>query len=131
MKKKIKLDSDGRVRIDNQVMSLLKAIPQGNYYKEKIINLLDVVDKNAKEIGAVNTIKIKKGKLIGYNTDYIGFLKTIDGFNFTKAAIFGSGGASIAIAFALRTKKIPYVIFSRKLSLVRMEKYNSLMHYLI
>ena len=83
-------------------------------YKEKIINLLDFVDENAKEIGAVNTIKIKKGKLIGYNTDYIGFLKTIDGFNFTKAAILGSGGASKAIAFALRTKKIPYVIFSTK-----------------
>ena len=85
-------------------------------YKEKIINLLDFVDESAKEIGAVNTIKIKKGKLIGYNTDYLGFLKTIDGFNFTKAAILGSGGASKAIAFALRTKKIPYIIFSRKLN---------------
>ena len=85
-------------------------------YKEKIINFLDIVDGSAKEIGAVNTIKIKKGKLIGYNTDYIGFLKTIDGFNFTKAAILGSGGASKAIAFALRTKKIPYIIFSRKLN---------------
>ena len=58
-------------------------------YKEKIIKFLDIVDESAKEIGAVNTIKIKKGKLIGYNTDYMGFLKTIDGFNFTKAAILG------------------------------------------
>ena len=39
--KKIELDKDGRVRIDNQVMALLKAIPDGNYYKEKIIK-----DKN-------------------------------------------------------------------------------------
>ena len=83
-------------------------------YKEKIINFLDLVDENAKKIGAVNTIKIKNGKLIGYNTDYIGFLKTIEGFDFTKAAILGSGGASKAIAFALKSKKIPYVIFSRK-----------------
>ena len=85
-------------------------------YKEKIIKFLDIIDDSAKEIGAVNTIKIKKGKLIGYNTDYMGFLKTIDGFNFTRAAILGSGGASKAIAFALRTKKIPYMVFSRKLN---------------
>ena len=39
--KKIELDDEGRVRIDNQVMTLLKAIPDGNYYKEKIIK-----DKN-------------------------------------------------------------------------------------
>ena len=39
--KKIELDNDGRVKIDNQVMALLKAIPDGNYYKEKIIK-----DKN-------------------------------------------------------------------------------------
>ncbi len=39
--KKIELDKDGRVRTDNQVMALLKAIPDGNYYKEKII-----MDKN-------------------------------------------------------------------------------------
>ena len=39
--KKIELDNDVRVRIDNQVMSLLKPIPKGNYYKEKLIK-----DKN-------------------------------------------------------------------------------------
>ena len=41
MKKKIETDQDGRVRIDNQVMSLLQPIPKENYYKEKIIK-----DKN-------------------------------------------------------------------------------------
>ena len=41
MKEKIKLDDDGRVRIDNQVMAQLERIPKGNYYKEKIIK-----DKN-------------------------------------------------------------------------------------
>ena len=41
MKEKIKLFDDGRVRFDNQVMSLLKPIPKGNYYKEKLIK-----DKN-------------------------------------------------------------------------------------
>ena len=83
-------------------------------YKEKIINFLDSVDENAEKIGAVNTIKIKHGRLVGYNTDYIGFLKSIEGFDFKRAAILGSGGASKAVAFALQRKKIPYVIFSRK-----------------
>ena len=83
-------------------------------YKEKIINFLDSLDENAKKIGAVNTIKIKDGRLVGYNTDYIGFLTSIDGFDFKRAAILGSGGASKAVAFALESRKIPYVIFSRK-----------------
>ena len=40
---------------------------------------LDDIDDEARAIGAVNTIKItKKGKLVGYNTDYYGFKKTID-----------------------------------------------------
>ena len=68
-----------------------------------------------KKIGAVNTIKIKDGRLVGYNTDYIGFLTSIDGFDFKRAAILGSGGASKAVAFALKSRKIPYVIFSRKI----------------
>merc|ERR1711976_409029 len=42
-------------------------------YKEEVIPLLDKLNKRAKKIGAVNTIKIKKGKLIGFNTDYDGF----------------------------------------------------------
>ena len=45
--KKIETDKDGRVRIDNQVMAKLKAIPDGNYYKEKIIkdkNLMGFID---------------------------------------------------------------------------------------
>ena len=43
-------------------------------YKETIIQYLDSISKNAKEIGAVNTVKVtKRGKLKGYNTDYYGF----------------------------------------------------------
>ena len=83
-------------------------------YKEDIITFIDKVSDDAKKIGAVNTIKIKDGRLVGYNTDYIGFLTSIDGFDFKRAAILGSGGASKAVAFALQSKKIPYVIFSRK-----------------
>ena len=45
-------------------------------YKEKIIGYLDEIEESAKNIGAVNTIKILKNKLIGYNTDYLGFINS-------------------------------------------------------
>ncbi|MDX1317877.1 MAG: shikimate dehydrogenase, partial [Xanthomarina gelatinilytica] len=48
-------------------------------YKEAIIPFLDSLNKEAQEIGAVNTIKISKnGKLKGYNTDWYGFKKTLE-----------------------------------------------------
>ena len=43
-------------------------------YKEKIIGYLDEIEESAKNIGAVNTIKILKNKLVGYNTDYLVFI---------------------------------------------------------
>ncbi|MBH43737.1 MAG: shikimate dehydrogenase [Rickettsiales bacterium] len=83
-------------------------------FKVDILKFLDIIDKNALKIGAVNTIKIKNNLLQGYNTDYLGFLKTIEDYNFNKAAVFGSGGASKAVCYALDLKKIPYLIYSRK-----------------
>jgi len=47
-------------------------------YKESIINQLDYINPIAKEIGAVNTIKFQNNILSGYNTDYLGFYKSIE-----------------------------------------------------
>jgi len=89
-------------------------------YKEQVIPFLDKVNKKAKAIGAVNTIKItKKGKLVGYNTDYYGFKKTIKPFlnsNHKKALILGTGGASKAIAYSLKELNIEYAYVSRTAS---------------
>ena len=86
-------------------------------YKEAIIPYLDKVSKNAIKIGAVNTITIsKKGKLKGYNTDCFGFKKALKPLlkeNHKKALILGTGGASKAVAFALRKLKIEYDFVSR------------------
>ena len=50
-------------------------------YKEEVITLLDDLDEEAKKIGAVNTIKISEdNKLKGFNTDYYGFQKSLEGF---------------------------------------------------
>jgi shikimate dehydrogenase len=89
-------------------------------YKEAVIPYLDHLDKRAKEIGAVNTIKIKDdGSLIGYNTDYYGFKKSIEPLlnpNHKRALILGTGGASKAIAYALSKMGITYQYVSRTTS---------------
>lgn len=86
-------------------------------YKEAVIPFLDKLNKKAAKIGAVNTIKFsKKGKLIGYNTDYYGFKKSIKPFLKTHhktALILGTGGASKGVAFALKELKIEYKFVSR------------------
>lgn len=86
-------------------------------YKEEVIPLLDKLSKNAKIIGAVNTITVsKKGKLKGYNTDYFGFKKSLKPLlekHHQKALILGTGGAAKAVAFALRKLKIEYDFVSR------------------
>lgn len=89
-------------------------------YKEAVLPFLDKLSKKALLIGAVNTIKFtKKGKLKGYNTDYYGFKKSIEPLlleHHKKALILGTGGASKAVAFALKELNIAYTFVSRKAS---------------
>jgi shikimate dehydrogenase len=89
-------------------------------YKEKIMAYLDEIDPVAEEIGAVNTIKIiRTGKnlfLKGFNTDVYGFHESIKPFlnkQHRRALILGTGGASKAVAYALRKLEIAYLSVSR------------------
>lgn len=86
-------------------------------YKEEVLSYLDKISKNAKKIGAVNAVKIsKKGMLTGYNTDFYGFKKSIKPLlkrHHKKALILGTGGASKAVAYALKNLKIEYDFVSR------------------
>jgi shikimate dehydrogenase len=86
-------------------------------YKEEVMKYLDKLDVTAKKIGAVNTIKItKRGNLKGYNSDVVGFENSIKPFfkaHHKKALILGTGGASKAIAFALKKNKIKFKFVSR------------------
>ena len=74
-------------------------------HKETVIQFLDGLDNEAKEIGAVNTIvKTEKG-WVGYNTDCWGFRRSMQPFlkgRHDRALILGTGGASKAVDFALR-----------------------------
>lgn len=85
-------------------------------YKEAIIPLLDKLDVAAQRIGAVNTILFRGGTTTGYNTDVIGFERSLIPLlkNYhEKALILGTGGASKAIAFALRQLGIAFQFVSR------------------
>ena len=88
-------------------------------YKKAIFQYLSYIDENAKQIGAVNVVKIdSERKLTGYNTDYIGFQglleEAIEGRNITKAYVCGTGGASEAVKFVLKRKNIDFEVLSRK-----------------
>ena len=113
------------LKINKKINGLNVTIP----YKETIIPFLDEIDFEAQKIGAVNTIKIKNNKLIGYNTDHYGFAKTIIPYlnnNHNSALILGTGGASKAVNFALNKLKIRSQFVSRDPKLNKHLSYNCL-----
>lgn len=91
-------------------------------YKEQVIPYLDDLDEDARQIGAVNVIKFTKGlfglrKLVGYNSDVIGFKRSIEPLlkeTHRKALILGTGGASKAIAHGLKQLGVGTTCVSRK-----------------
>ena len=89
-------------------------------YKEKVISYLDNVSPEARTIGAVNVIRvIHKGKnviLKGYNSDVIGFTQSIEPRlepYHKKALILGTGGASKAVNYGLKSLGLETVLVSR------------------
>ncbi len=77
-------------------------------HKENVISFLDEVSEEAAFIGAVNTIANKNNKLIGYNTDGKGFMKSLSESKISlknkSVLVIGAGGASRAICFYLAQK---------------------------
>ena len=90
-------------------------------YKEQVIPFLDELDRDTAKIGAVNVIKIirqQKGKvkLVGYNSDIIGFTQSIQPLlqpHHQKALILGTGGASKAVYHGLKNLGIESIFVSR------------------
>lgn len=95
-------------------------------YKTRIIPMLDAVDKVAAVIGAVNVVKVAddgaggRTILTGYNTDAPGFrlsLLSMPGFDpsaHRRALVLGTGGASKAVVYALKTLGIDSTLVSRR-----------------
>ena len=76
-------------------------------HKETIVRHLDGIDPLAEQIGAVNTVVVRGGgRLYGYNTDYVGILRALQGairLHASRVLLVGAGGAARAVAFALAT----------------------------
>ncbi len=85
-------------------------------YKRQVIPYLDALSEEARQIGAVNCIRIDRGRLTGYNTDAYGFrrsLETLIGTQRPDALVLGTGGASEAVRFVLESLGIRYRMVSR------------------
>ena len=85
-------------------------------YKEQVIPYLDGLDPACAQIGAVNCIRIRDGKKIGFNTDYLGFKQSLQswlGSEIPNALVLGTGGASKAVQQALRDLGVSFRIVSR------------------
>ena len=113
----------------NMLMEVISETPNLNGlnvtapYKETVIPFLTDLDDSAREIGAVNVIKIIRDKktkeitgLKGYNSDILGFEQTIQPVlppNATSALVLGTGGAAKAVARALKNQNIDTQFVSR------------------
>jgi len=110
---------------NRQLKGLNVTIP----YKEQVIPFLHSVDEAALKVGAVNTIKVMDAggvvHLKGFNTDVYGFTESLKEYLIrpvTAALILGTGGASKAVAYALKTMGIGHRLVSRKQGYVNYEK---------
>jgi shikimate dehydrogenase len=91
-------------------------------YKTEIIPFLDDLDPLAAEIQAVNVIAFENGKTKGYNTDVYGFQQSIKPFltfHHERALIFGTGGASKAVAHVFKSLGIDVIFVSQSASNLR------------
>ncbi|MEC0127880.1 shikimate dehydrogenase [Paenibacillus pabuli] len=79
-------------------------------HKEQVMPYLDVIDESARLIGAVNTIVNEEGKLTGYNTDGIGYVRSlkeeaVPELAGKRIAVLGAGGAARGVIYALALEK--------------------------
>lgn len=85
-------------------------------HKVAVIPYLDEIDPVAKAIGAVNTVVNDGGRLKGYNTDWTGFVRSLEAHvpaAGRRVALLGAGGAARAIAFGLKEKGANVTILNR------------------
>ena len=122
--KKEKIPDTRYINLQIENINHLKEIIQQNTisgfnvtipFKIDIISLLDDITSEAKEIGSVNTVKLKGANMKGYNTDVIGFKESIIPLikNRKKALILGNGGSSKTVQYVLSNINIEYTIVSR------------------
>lgn len=89
-------------------------------HKLSVMKYLDEIDQAAKDMNAVNTVVNDNGRLVGYNTDWLGIIASLkkveENIAFKKAIVFGAGGAARSIVYGLLKNKVEVVIANRTLS---------------
>ncbi|MBI4354578.1 MAG: shikimate dehydrogenase, partial [Candidatus Omnitrophica bacterium] len=87
-------------------------------HKETIVPLLDELAEDARALDAVNTIVVRRGRTIGYNTDVIGFEQALQELGWTRrrsaAMILGSGGGARAVAWVLSRAPGTHLIIANR-----------------
>ncbi|MDV2447249.1 shikimate dehydrogenase [Elizabethkingia anophelis] len=108
------IDEVSKLLEDADVRGFNVTIP----YKEQVIAFLDELSDEARQIGAVNTVKVlADGRRKGFNTDAFGFEKTLLAHKkdyHTSALILGDGGAAKAVKYVLGKHNIAHKTVSRK-----------------
>lgn len=120
----------------HQVFSIsdLKGLSVTIPYKESIIPFLDSLSEEAKVIGAVNCISFHDGQKIGHNTDAFGFHQMIKPFltnEHERALILGTGGASKAVAYVLKSIGLDVIWISRNPTQEKEFAYESVNEYML
>ncbi len=101
------------IKTHPQLLGFAITIP----HKKSILKFLSMCDDVVKQTGSCNCVKISNKKLLGYNTDVIGFEKSFVKqlqAHHTKAIILGTGGAAAAVEFVLKKLKMEFLYVSRK-----------------
>ncbi|WP_135546535.1 shikimate dehydrogenase [Paenibacillus cymbidii] len=88
-------------------------------HKLEVMPFLDEIDEDARAIGAVNTIANRDGKLVGYNTDGIGYVRSLKeetgvALRGKRVLLLGAGGAARAIAYALAKEGVATIWFANR-----------------
>ena len=111
---------------ENEIESLIQNIKQQEIagsnvtvpFKKTVIPYLDKLSSEAEQTQSVNTILLDNNKLVGHNTDVVGFTKAIQDLNFNiegkKVFILGAGGVVPSIIFALNKMKVLEIIISNR-----------------
>jgi 3-dehydroquinate dehydratase/shikimate dehydrogenase len=89
-------------------------------HKQAVMECLDWIEPDAKQMGAVNTVVVEEDRLLGYNTDAAGFieplLKHLGTLEKKQVAVIGAGGAARAAIWALQKEKANVTVFARDIN---------------
>ena len=85
-------------------------------HKEAVVGLADWVSQEVEAIGAANTLLFSEGRTLAYNTDWIGFLRSVEeivDLDGKRVLLLGAGGSARAVAYALKRRSCQVYIWNR------------------